>query len=451
MRKAFVLLIVLLSSFSVFAAERFYCLNATDNIGTGNSQYRFNYSTVFDLSDHFVGQSGIYPIYSDYASSSYPDRQLNEQRAIGTVGVADCSHRIKYTITATNSGRFVSQSDPSKYREYYVVAVPDQGSTTRRLFYYPNDDTANSLALNTRTGNSMTMTTIKTNSTVTAGSGTNRITVSSMGIDLFLCMEELTDEDRLHLAPSDDYYATIHVAWECAESTCNGSHFGSFDITVRGYFGSSYSSAHDEIFLLITPTAESNNMNIKELAREGNSQTISHFQINTTTVRKTSNNNNNHLWTKHIFAFLSACSDYSVSDANGFLLKKIGTQSVTIPYELTVYNTTGGARTTDYHVYDGTQNFATGTSAEQNMCLTMGNYSKTFVDTFNGSYNAINYEGEVVLSIKDFEIPGSGLSFFDVMQNPTVDQAHQNYYTSYIGRYESNIYYHIVYSDTPLN
>ena len=81
----------------------------------------------------------------------------------------------------------------------------------------------------------------------------------------------------------------------------------------------------------------------------------------------------------------------------------------------------------------------------------MNNYKKTYTDTYSGNYNAINYEGEVVFSLKDFEIPGSGLSFFDVMQNPSVDQAHRDYYTSYIGRYESNIYYHIVYSDTPLN
>lgn len=438
MKKTILLLIILLSSFCIFGAERFYCINATDNIGSGNSQYRFNYSTVFDLSDYLTS----YPVYNDYAGSNNANGTLNQQRAVGTVGVADCTHKIKYTITATNFGRFESQSDPSKYRNYYVVAVPDQGNGSQRYFYYPNNGSANSVALNTRTGNSMTMTTIKTS----GGS------YSSMGIDLFVCMEQLTDEDRLHLAPGDDYYATILVEWECAENNCNKTaHSGNFSITIRGYFGSEYTSAYDEIFLLISPTAESNNMNIKEMAKTGNALTISNFQINTVTKRKESGNNTAYDWSKHIFAFLSASPNYDASDANGFLLKKVGNQSITIPYELTVYSTINGNRTNNSRTYDGEDSFATGTASEKNMCLPMyttDTYLKKFTDTFSGDYYAINYEAEVVLNIEDFEIPGSGQLFSVVMQNP---ELYSNYYTQYIGRYESNIYYHIVYSDTRLN
>ena len=464
MKKAIVLIIILLSSLYVFADERFYCINATDNIGSGNSQYRFNYATVFDLSNYFSGgQNSSYPVYGDYAGKSNPTGPLNEDRAIGTVGVAECSHRIKYTITATNFGRFESQSDPSKYREYYVVVVPDQGTTTTttsgswynqtttttysRYYYYPNGGSSSSKALSTdNASHSFELITTTTNGTVNAQNASSE-KVDSMGLDLFICMKELTDDDRLHLAPGDDYFATIIVSWECVDCS-SVTHSGSYSITVRGYFGNEYDSSYDEIFLLISPTTESNNMNIKQLATTGNTITISTFQINTVTKRKESNDNA-YQWSKHIFAFLSASPYYNTSDANGFLLKKVGNQSITIPYELMVYNTTDGYLTSDFKKYDGTDCFTTGTASEKNMCLAMDNYSKSFIDTYNnGTYNAINYEGEVVLKIKDFEIPVANQLFSVVMKNP---DTFTNYYTQYIGRYESNIYYHIVYSDSPIN
>ena len=168
------------------------------------------------------------------------------------------------------------------------------------------------------------------------------------------------------------------------------------------------------------------------------------------TKRKESGNNTAYDWSKHIFAFLSASPNYDASDANGFLLKKVGNQSITIPYELTVYSTINGNRTNNSRTYDGEDSFTTGTSSEKNMCLPMysSTYLKSFTDTYKGNYYAINSEAEVVLNIEDFEIPGSGQLFSVVMQNP---ELYSNYYTQYIGRYESNIYYHIVYSDTRLN
>ena len=41
------------------------------------------------------------------------------------MGVAGCEHKVIYTIKALNDGAFVSQSDPSKYRSYFIVASPD--------------------------------------------------------------------------------------------------------------------------------------------------------------------------------------------------------------------------------------------------------------------------------------------------------------------------------------
>ena len=432
MKKAFILLaIMLLSMAFAFAADssRFYTLNATTNVGTQTGQYRFNYSTVINLEDYFNGT----PKYSDYKG------KLNESNAIGTVGVASCAHEIKYTITATDEGRFVSQSDHSKYRDYYVVIVPDQGnSSNQRNYYYPNNGSSSSTAMSTKNANhSLTITTTKTNSSVNCQNGSGKAV--SMGLDLFLCMDQLQDANLLHLAQNDDYYATIHIAWECTNNSCSENHSGSFDITVRGYYGQNNGNARDSIFVLLEPTTESTKINIKDVATHNTPITIANFKINTTTKE-------NFNWQNHLFAFLSASPDYNVSDNNGFILKKMGDSSTTIPYTLTVYNTTGGVITENKKVYDG-RNYFTNSASAGSFCLDLTNYTKVSVDTYNDTYNAINYEGRVEMKLNEFAIPGSGNDFAAVMANPTLNSEYIDDYQKYIGKYESQIYYHVVYSD----
>jgi hypothetical protein len=444
MKKALTILtILMLSSFLAFADDsRFYTLNATTNVGTGSSQYRFNYTTVYDLSDHFTGRYGTTPIYGDYASQSHPERTLNQSRALGTVGVAACEHKIKYTITALDQGRFVSQSDPSKYRNYYVVIVPDKGDAngTARNFYYPGNDSETSYAPSTKNG-PIEFETVVTRTTTSSwgwGGYTTTTTDISMGLDLFLCMDELTDADLMHLAQNDDYYATIRVEWQCTVSSCSENHSGSFDITVRGYYGSTQ-NAYDSIFLLLEPTTESTKINIKKVAMTHSTVDIATFKINTVTKEEFN-------WQNHLFAFLSASSDYSVSDNNGFILKKMGDSSTTIPYTLTVYNTTNGVISENKKVYDG-RNYFTNAASARSFCLDLTDYTKTSVDSFRDTYNAINYEGKVEMKLNDFAIPGSGNDFAAVMNNPSASESYLLDYQNYIGKYESQIYYHVVYTD----
>ena len=85
-------------------------------------------------------------------------------------------------------------------------------------------------------------------------------------------------------------------------------------------------------------------------------------------------------------------------------------------------------------------------SNDNNFCLNLNNYKKTSVDSYDDTYGAINYEGTVDLQINSFPVPGSGHSFRDVMLNYAEDE-YRSDYTANIGKYESNIYYHIVYSD----
>lgn len=435
-RLVITLITLLMLSFAVTAEARFYTLNATENTGDGN-QYRFSYTTVFDLTDYFSGT----PKYGDYAGSSNPNGKLNEARSLATVGVAGCEHQIVYTITATNEAKFVSQSDPSKYRKYYVVVVPDQGDIegTSRYYYYPNGGNSSSTALSTKNSNSFTLTTIKTDGSVTTRVNYSYVTIGSMGLDLFLCMDQLQDEDLLHLAQSDDYYATINVSWHCANGNCTDAHSGSFDITVRGYYGNNGGQERDSVFLLLYPTTESTKINIKEVAMNHSTVDIATFKINTTTKEDFN-------WKNHLFAFLSASANYNVSDNNGFILKKMGDSSTTIPYTLTVYNTTNGALTENKKVYDGKAYFTNAASAGS-FCLDLTDYTKVSVDTYNDTYNAINYEGKVKMKLNDFAIPGSGNDFAAVMANPSASDSYLLDYQNYIGKYESQIYYHVVYTD----
>lgn len=433
MKRLFLALVVLLSFTLLFAADdsRFYCITATTNTGSGNGEYRFEYSTVINLTDYFNGT----PKYSDY------EGKLNASNAIGTIGVANCNHRILYTIKATNQSRFVSQSDPSKYREYYLVVVPDQGDENVRAYYYPNGGNYNSAnALSSLDNNGIiTMSAPISNGTNYVNvSNYGRMYVKSVGLDLFLCMDQLQDDDLLHLAQSDDYYATINVSWQCENPDCEEAHSGSFDITVRGYYGSTQKT-NDSIFLLLYPTTESTKINIKEVAMNHSTVDIATFKINTTTKEDFN-------WKNHLFAFLSASANYNVSDNNGFILKKMGDSSTTIPYTLTVYNTTNGALTENKKVYDGKDYFTNAASAGS-FCLDLTDYTKVSVDTYNDRYNAINYEGKVEMKLNDFAIPGSGNDFAAVMANPSSSDSYLLDYQNYIGKYESQIYYHVVYTD----
>ena len=66
-------------------------------------------------------------------------------------------------------------------------------------------------------------------------------------------------------------------------------------------------------------------------------------------------------------------------------------------------------------------------------------------DRYGTYYYAINYTGRVDITLSNFTIPGTSVDFRTVMSNP-VD--YNDEYTRYIGKYESNIYYHIVHDGT---
>ncbi len=268
---------------------------------------------------------------------------------------------------------------------------------------------------------------------------------SSVGLDLFLCMVQISDADLEHLAENDDYIATISVSWHCTEANCPYNHSGTFDMVVRGYYGSNSGQARDSFLLIVNPAADVNTLDLKKMIKEDQTKTIASMTIATTTKEGTSGNA--YAWRDHIYAFLSASADYNTADHSGFVLTKMTNRSITIPYTLTVYNTTNGT-SMQGQVYDGTDYFI---EHDQSYCIDLKDYSKPNTNYYAMSYDrygtyyyAINYSGRVDINLSNFTIPGTSVDIRTVMTDPVT---YNDEYTRYIGKYESNIYYHVVFVD----
>lgn len=451
------LLLILVVPFITFADGTFFVLDSTDwtNSQSGTPYYRYNFQSVIDLSDVFEQPT--------YSQSDYQTK-LSSANAIATVGVANSSHKIRYTIN-TNGGTFVSQSDPSKYRSYYVVASPDYSNSTgtnigRTYYYY---DVANSVRIqtsqdlpSTKGSNTMTYITPYTNGSkqyVYAPNGyggtVNQDRIYSFGLDLFICMDELSNTDLTHISENDDYIATITISWECADNNnCNQNHSGTFDIMLRGYFGENTGSDLDTFFIVVEPTSQSLNLNLKDILLNHETKTIANLVINTTTRRIANDAHDPYQWRDHLYAFLSSSPDYNSSNQK-FLFRNIMDSSITIPFTLTVYN---NSNTSHYTTFDGLDYF-TSTTNNSGHFLDLKDYTKRstdyyskFTDRFQQSYYAINYKGRVDMNLQDKEVSVNGENvLLSVILSNT--DTYSSKYSTFVGRYSANIYYHVVYVD----
>ena len=429
-----------------FSAESFFVLDATDWVDDSGSYYRYNFQSVMNLSDVFE--------QPNYSQSDYKNK-LSSANAIAAVGVAGVAHNIKYTFN-THGGTFVSQSDPSKYRSYYIVASPDysdsSGSNISRSYYkydVENDRGVSDSEMLPNTKNSpiMTYVTPKTDGSNQYYSSYYKDNIYSFGLDLFIIMDELSNEDLTHISENDDYIATITISWECYEKTCNGHHSGSFDINLRGYYGENTGLDTDTFFIVVEPTSQSLNLNLKDILLNNEKKDIANLTINTTT-RRIINGSNAHLWRNHLYAFLSASPDYN-SSSQKFLFMNIMDHSTTVPFTLKVYNNSDPSH---YSTYDGLDYFTSANDNSGNF-LDLKDYTKSstdyyakFTDRFQQSYYAINYTGRVELTLLDKEVSVGGTN---VMLSTilTDTDTYSSRYSKYVGRYSANIYYHVVYAD----
>ena len=455
-----ILLIILISTASAvdYNSERvfYYTDGGTwniTNVNLGMAYYVPKYGTIYN-SNANVGS----PENGTYAKAT---------NVIGNVGCAYTDHSLKFTIST--SGRFVSQSDPTKYREFVIAGVPRYRLSNDETYKYKpslNEKYADSDRVpNTRNGDivvySPPMPKDGNNaySKVTFYDGTKN--VAHYYIDLCICMDELTTEDYLHLSENNDYIATITITWECTDPDCtktsgDNRHFGSFIFAINGYYGDGYSGSYKDIFLQVTPEVSALNLDLVNIAASTPNDDIkvSDLQLFTTTK--------NNDWVKKLSVFISASQSYNSASANGFRL--VNDNGYYIPYVVVVkdYNLSTGTETgTTNAVFTGTTAYSNNMSNK----ISLSQYYLVGKKTDNKAYS-IAYGANVYIrfvdngrNTQDSRVAGSSIpSTGDIIaysQSDTTGQVVKDAGSNdpivantvsnrLSGIYTSNIYYYII-------
>lgn len=422
--KAF--LIILFSfvlCFSLHAAESLWFQTTSDE----GSPTTLN---VFDLDDED-------PMYLPKRSSTWQNRGNKGNSDYGTISlknylgkftVQDCDHRIKFTVST--SGKFVSNSDPTKYRDFCVALSPrckkrnSNGNPGSDFGFFWDVEKNSAVNPEERLPNTRETGTVSCVTQITDGrnvyySSGSRMGLYSFWFDILICMDAANSEDYKHMIEGDDYYATIDFTWECYENNCNSAaHSGSYQITLRGFYGN-FSSGQDDFNISVTPSPYASNLDILKIIDNSGYQDISSIVVKSTPKSSSSAWNN-------IYVFLSSSDSYS-SRGGSFVLTNRADPSKTIGYTVSIYNEDG---TTLNNTYDGTQYFS-GNNANQKKNntkkLNLGSFQTT-KNRNNTTFYYVNYLGTAKINIL----------------NGTTIKNNTEYYA---GIYESTIYYHIVYDN----
>ena len=409
MKKIILLLCIILSMIPLFSAEQVWFMHSTrmtDNINLADTYYLPNYTKTW-TQDKSLGD----PIKGTYSTIN----------TLGNFGVMSCDHKLCFTITT--DGRFTSQSDPSKYREYYLAMRPrcrikngsdsdyNRGSNGVRV------ETTDRL-INTKLTGSMSYITPPVSSSGSAvpidAAGTIK-TIDRFHADLIVCMDELTSTDLQHLSEKDDYFTTFSIEWHCEENGCtNPNHSGHYTMTLKGYYGEE-NPQYSLVSLFVKPTVQARNLDILDTIRNHESkEIIANMSFYCASKAKFS-------WKDKVYVYLSASDNSKTSNANGFVLRnRVTTQG--IPYTINILNNGVVVGT-----FDGTDSsngkkpahYIDFTSAQTSLLDREGNTSYSIV-----------FEGEVQIDFGD-------LTEAEINANLLM----------YGGVYTSNIYYYVVTSE----
>lgn len=380
-----------------------------------------------------------------YPSNS-PTGTYSSVNTLGNFGCAYCNHDIIFTVQT--DGKFVSESDPTKYREFYIAIIPRvrydtldrKNSTIDDKVYcmdrtYQGGEVAGAvLAPNTRDVSGNPMKTLTITAPAISMDPYTKYYVGPDGeqhvfrfwCDVLICLPALTQEDIQHLIESDDYSATVTVSWTCAgEGECNTSHSGSFQFNLRGYYKTQQGS-QDSLAMFVVPTSSSVNLDIRSiLERNTQEENIAQMNVYTTTVKKSTN-----IWARfqgsqitevRVKPFISANSSWNQQEGqnpNSFAL----TNGITsIPFSVIVRDPdhTSGNVSGYFWEFDGSDYWG-----KNNMnYIDLTNYVVRINDRQGTEYNMISFTGDVYISFSGQTIP-----------NPLAS-----------GIYSEDIYYYIVY------
>ena len=452
--------------------ERVWVFNGEQatTINLENTFYLPKYSTEWEKPPKPSLENGTYITRSD---------QGGTPNGIGHMGVAATTTEITFTVSTT--GRFVSQSDPSKYRDFYVALMPRirktkdgivdgasgaSDSGAKDLNYYvdlahagyvhssderiPNSrDTAD-------TGSNATMKyiTVKTPAipSLSDASGTWSLylddgkTVSkkinsgnpSYGYvyaervyyDILLCLDPITSQDRIHMSKLDDYVAQIYIEWHCDEAECTnpGVHNGGYVLIVRGYYGGA-GDASDNVFLLVTPEAAASRLDIIDIINnQGGREKIASMNVITTNAMKENS------WDSLVKVFISSSNNYNVQGERFALKRYHGVNdNKPIYFNVAVYDEGSENTPGAYNkLYTGTDYWQS-SAASSSMCLNLNSSIVQYRERTGSTSKGMVYNGVVMLELVD---DGDLQSLDDIVNNRS----------DYSGLYKENIYFHILYN-----
>lgn len=385
---------------------------------------------------------------------------------IGNIGCAFTDHSLKFTISTT--GRFVSQSDPTKYREFFVALKPryrrNGNNNDLNFNYEPNledEYPSTDPVPNTRNGDAVLYSPAQprngggSHSSVTLGGVTYQFQRYYM--DICICMDELTTEDLTHLAPGDDYIATIVVNWECTDPNCdknesgNEWHDGSFVFVINGYYEQGSGSSH-EVFLQLNPDPSSQNLDLVSMAKQNPVQNVkvADMEIYTMTKEKVSGKN----WLQRISVFVSASPDYTKGTAGFRLRNTSSNDGYYIPYSVIVkdfdlitqreiQNSPNSSKE-----FDGSKAFGSLTSADMIELTQQTMSNKNGKEVYSIAYGATVYirlgtdNQGVVRAYSSTDAAGQIVKDADNL-DPAIAY---NVSSKLAGIYTSDIYYFIIYN-----
>lgn len=386
---------------------------------------------------------------------------------IGNIGCAFTDHVLEFTVST--DGRFVSQSDPSKYRNFVVAIKPRYRRTTDGddVNYNFMPDLVNSYddnlrVPNTRNGDAvlysppMPRNGNNTFSHVTLG-GT-QYKVQRYYFDMCICMDELTTEDLTHLATGDDYIAIINVSWRCTDNNCNVNesgnewHNGSFTFAVKGYYGVSKPS-NETVFLQVNPEPSSMNLDLVRIATEQPTADIKVADLQIYTMAEEKKNNKD--WLQRLSVYVSADMHYNNVSSTGFrLVNTTANNSYYIPYKVVVKdydlvtNTESSNTGNALKAFDGKVSYSTLSSGTRIDLNQQQMVNKNSLSVYSVAYAAnvyIRFDLDGNNDIRAYSSTNAaGYKVKDADSNDLVTR--ETVSSALAGIYTSNIYYYIIWN-----
>lgn len=380
-----------------------YSTRMTDNIDLSKSYYLPDYRKSWS-SDPQSGDpvSGTYSIVN----------------VLGNFGVMGCEHKLHFEVQT--DGRFVSQSDPSKYRDYYLAVRPKcrpkgSGDINYNLGSNGVDVNTTDRLENTKLTGMISWITppvSESGSTVRVDKNGTMKTIDRFHCDLLLILEDLTSEELQHLSSANDYFTTFTIDWHCEENGCtNPLHSGHYEVVIKGYYGED-NPQYSLVSLFVKPTAMAKNLDILDTIRNNKSKEII-ANLSFYCASKPGFN-----WKENVYVFLSASDSSKTSSNNGFqLVNKLTSKK--IPYTLKVLH--NGQEVGDFNGKDNSNN---GIPAHY---IDFTNAQSTLLDREGNTSYSIIFDGEVQIDFGD-------------LTEAQITADLQNYG----GIYTSDIYYYVV-------